>query len=519
VLLFSTAIVALCGIVYELIIGSVSSYLLGDSVYQFSITIGSFMFAMGIGSYLSKFLGRDLIQSFVYVEVILAVIGGISSIGLFLCFPFAPFLYQIVMFAFLFSIGILVGLEIPIITRVLAVDSGTRQSIANVMSFDYVGALIGSVMFPLFLLPNLGLVRASFAIGLINAFVAMVNVIFLREHLRHPRRMFLLAAGALLVLLVLTAVSSRLTAFAEDKLYFDQVIAREDSPYQKIVVTHDFKRRDLRVFIDGHIQFSQADEHRYHEMLVHPLLSWTGPDGKAVERVLILGGGDGLAVREVLKYASVRHVDIVDIDPAMTRLGATFGPLVALNGDSLADSRVHVHNDDAFVFVNQPGPAYDRVIIDMPDPHNEAISKLYSKEFYTMIARRLSDSGGLVTQSSSPFFARQTYWAIETTLAAVFPQTVSFHSAIPSFGLWGFHIALKRVPEEGFSPVIAVATRALTDAGFQAARVFSKDISALDGLPVNSIFEPTLYQYYIRDLGSTMISPGLTLKPNSSSAS
>ena len=327
VLLASIAIVALCGIVYELIIGTVSSYLLGNSVYQFSITIGFFMFAMGIGSYLSKFIGGNLIERFIQVEVVLALIGGICSLAMFFAFPFAPFLYQIVMFFFIFSIGALVGLEIPILTRILAQGSGTRRSIANVMSLDYIGALIGSVAFPLMLLPNLGLVRASFAIGLINILVALLNVAYLRQYIERPARLFAMVIGVLVLLTVLLFLGTRLTSMAQHNLYFDQVIWKKQTPYQSLVMTNDWRRGDLRLFIDGHVQFSQADEHRYHEALVHPVMSYPGKR----ENVLVLGGGDGLAIRELLKYKDVKKIDLVDIDPEMTRIGREFAPLVRLN--------------------------------------------------------------------------------------------------------------------------------------------------------------------------------------------
>ena len=243
ILLLSIAIVALCGIVYELIIGTVSTYLLGNSVYQFSITIGFFMFAMGIGSYLSQFIRKNLIQNFIYVEVILAIVGGICSISLFMTFPFTPFLYQTVMFFFIFTIGTLVGLEIPLLTRILSQVGGMRKSIANVLSIDYIGALIGSVAFPLLLLPSLGLVRASFAIGLINIFVAFLSVIYLREYLQRPNRLLIIVSGVLVALFVLTVMATRLTTIAQHNLYFDQVLWYKQTEYQKLVVTHDWKRQ------------------------------------------------------------------------------------------------------------------------------------------------------------------------------------------------------------------------------------------------------------------------------------
>lgn len=493
VLLASIAIVALCGIVYELIIGTVSSYLLGNSVFQFSITIGFFMFAMGIGSYISKFIGGNLVANFIIVEVALALIGGICSLTLFFAFPFAPALYQLVMFFFIFTIGALVGLEIPILTRILAQASGTRRSIANVMSLDYIGALIGSVAFPLMLLPNLGLVRSSFAIGLINISVALLNVIWLRSYLKNASRMLMLVLGVIVLMVVLLVLGTRLTSLAQGHLYFDQIIWKKQSAYQNIVVTNAHKTGDLRLFIDGHIQFSETDEHRYHEALVHPAM--TVP-GKA-ERILVMGGGDGLAIREILKYPNVKHIDLVDLDPVMTRMGQSFAPLVRLNRNAMSDPRVKIHNADAFIFIRQPGETYDRVILDFPDPHNEAIAKLYSEEFYTMLARRLSPSGVVVTQSSSPFFARRTFWSINATMKKVFGNATAYNLSIPAFGVWGFNLSTRQA---GVQPgPITAPTLYLSTAVYEASKVFGKDIGPLEKMPVNSIFEPVLYQLYLRD--------------------
>lgn len=506
VLLASILIVALCGIVYELIIGAVSSYLLGNSIYQFSITVGFFMFAMGIGSYLSQFVHKDLIRNFVIIEIILAVIGGICSISLFLVFPFSPYMYRTVMMAFIITIGTLVGLEIPILTRIMAQSEGTRRSIAKVLSFDYIGALIGSVAFPLMLLPSLGLVRSSFAIGLINIFVAFLTILFMRKHLKHPRLLLGIIVAIAITLTTLIALGSRISAAAQQHLYFDQVIWKKDTLYQSLTMTQSYGNNDLRLFIDGHLQFSESDEHRYHETLVHSVL---GLEGKR-ENILILGGGDGLAAREVLKYDDVKHVDLVDLDPAMTDLGQSFPPLVKLNKASLADPRVTAYNMDAFVFIKDKGIKYDRVIIDMPDPHNEAISKLYAVEFYAMIARRMTEDGVLISQSSSPYFARSAFWCVGITLADIFPETQALQVTTPSFGVWGFQIAAKRQGRLSEPLVLGdVKTRFWTPEILSAAKIFGKDIDMPESLRikpvVNSIFEPIIYQLYLADVTTSAV--------------
>ncbi|MEB8432291.1 polyamine aminopropyltransferase [Cocleimonas sp. KMM 6892] len=494
ILLFSILIVALCGIAYQLIISTVSSYLLGNSVYQFSLTIGLFMFSMGVGSYLSKLLGDNAIQNFISVEIAISLFGGISSLLLLMSFPYVRALYDTVMFGLIFIIGALVGMEIPILTGILAKKQSMRDSIANVMSLDYVGGLIGAVAFPLLLLPHLGLLKSSFAIGLVNIITALINIHFFREYLTRPRLMTAISVAVLIMLTAFTVYGTRISSFAEKHLYFDQIIYKKQTPYQRIVVTQSESNKENRLYIDGHIQFSSRDEYRYHESLVHPLMSIAG----SRENVLILGGGDGLAIREVLKYDDVKLIHLVDIDPEMTDISSTLPMLTKLNENSFQHEKVTVYNEDAFSFINQAGILYDRVIIDMPDPHNEAINKLYSREFYRMIRKRMSDQGFVVSQSSSPYFTHKTFWGIEKTLDSVFDTTLSYHVTIPSFGIWGFNLASAgtSIPE---SFQFNVDTRFINEETMQAAMVFPKDTQKID-VPVNSIMEPKLYQLYLEDL-------------------
>ena len=494
-LLASILVVALCGIVYELIIASIASYLLGNSVLQFSLTLGVFMFAMGIGSLLSRYLDANLLRHFVWVEIAIALVGGVSGIALFVAFPFARVLFEFVMYGFILVIGVLVGLEIPILTTLLARGRSTRESISEVLTLDYVGALLGSMLFPLVLLPALGPIRSSFAIGLMNIAVALINVIAFRAVLGRAYRFMLgiclATAAALCVALVHGAW---LTSFAERHLYFDTVVFSEQTPYQNLVVTRSVDTGDTRLFIDGHIQFSSRDEYRYHEYLVHPAMAVAGPRAN----VLVLGGGDGLAARELLKYPDVERIDLVDIDPEMTRIHSELAMLRSVNRDSLRSPRVRIVHEDAFTFVNRPGTLYDRVIIDFPDPHDAAIGKLYSREFYTMVRRRMSPGAVVTTQSSSPFYTRRVFWSIEATLDAVFASVTSYHTALPSFGIWGFNMARHDAPLPEDYP-IGVPTRAIDDGAVLAAMVFDRDTGPLPDSPVNSIMQPLLYKLYLED--------------------
>lgn len=494
ILLFSILIVALCGIAYELIIGTISTYLLGNSVYQFSITIGLFMFAMGLGSLFSKYLAKNLVTRFIAIELIIAIIGGMSGLILFVTFPFVKALYTSVMFTLIIVIGTLVGLEIPILTRIISRRESIRNSIAHVLTLDYIGALIGSVLFPLFLLPHLGLIRSSFAIGLINLLTGIVNIHYFRHHIKHPYKMYTCAFVMLFLLSGMTVFGAWFTSFAERHLYFDQILFQKQTPYQRLVYTQSFDTEEHRLYIDGHVQFSDRDEYRYHEALVHPIMSMAGPR----EMILILGGGDGLAAREVLKYPGVTSIHLVDIDPAITEFCSTFPDIVKLNEGSLKHPKVTIFNTDAFSFANQPGLLYDCIIIDLPDPHNEALCKLYSREFYTILKHRMKPNGFLVTQSSSPFYTRKSYWSVERTIAAGGFSTFSYQITIPSFGLWGFHLA-SAAQIESFEFDINVKTKYLSNQIMTTAGIFGKDIDRVDA-PINSLMEPKLYILYNREL-------------------
>ncbi len=502
VLMVSVMIVALCGIVYELIIAAVSSYLLGNSVYQFSMTIGFFMFAMGIGSYISKWFHRDLVSTFIAIEIAVALIGGFCSSLLFLVFPYHA-LYRPLMFALIIAIGTLVGLEIPILARILSRSTAWKESIANVLSLDYIGALIGSVAFPILMLPMLGLFQSSFAIGLLNIGVAILSIWVFGKSLS-KYRMCLWASLAVLACLIGGMVASeRLTRFAESQMYADKVVFLKQTPYQRIVVTENAANREIRLYLDKHIQFASIDEYRYHEALVHPVMSIPGSRAN----VLILGGGDGMAVREVLKYDDVERITMVDIDPAITEFCATFAPIVQLNKGALKNEKLTVINLDAFSYMldyaGNTGPGFerfDRVIIDLPDPHNEVLDKLYSKEFYEIIRLCMTPDGHMVCQCSSPFFANQVFWCINRTMEAASFGVTPFRVPMVSFGIWGFNLC----SADG-QPVTSIEIqdskcRFLTSQIFEDCQRFGKDIARIENSPVNRTFEPKLYSLYIKSL-------------------
>ncbi|MEE9144602.1 MAG: polyamine aminopropyltransferase [Candidatus Binatia bacterium] len=491
VLLLTVFVVGLCTIVYELLIGSVSSYFLGDSIKQFSITIGLTMTAMGIGTLLSRTIRKNLMHWFILVELALGLIGGLSVPFLFVAYSWTD-LYYPVMISLITVIGILIGLEIPLLTRIMERHYSLRANISNVLSLDYFGAFAATLLFPFLLLPFLGIFRSSLVTGSINLLIGVFNLWYFRTYLGLSKKWGLkyCTAGAAALLIGLFLGSQTLMNAWENAVYEDRVILSRQSSYQKIVLTKN--RADVRLYLDGHLQFSTIDEYRYHEALVHVPLSLV----KTRERILILGGGDGLAAREVLKYAGVKYVTIVDLDPDITDLARSNPMIVKANMNSLGDGRVIVKNMDAFKFLEEAIEYYDVILADLPDPRDTSLARLYSREFFRLAAKRLSRQGVFVTQSTSPFFAKKAFWCIKETIgSANFKQVVPYHVYVPSFGDWGFVMAAN-IKRDLSRLSVSVPTRYLDDENLKAMFLFSKDLRT-DGVKVSSLNEPNVLSYYL----------------------
>ena len=438
-LLVSVFVIATCGLVYELIAGTLASYLLGDSVTQFSTVIGVYLSAMGVGSWLSGRLERDLLALFVRVEILIGLVGGFSAAALFLLFDQVTS-FRIPLYGIVFVIGVLVGVEIPLLLRILQARFAFKDLVARVFTFDYIGALFASLLFPLVLVPHLGLIRSSFLFGMMNVGVALWLLFALGAEMRWVRTHRAGGIAALIALVAGFVYADRITEISEASVYADPVVYAQSTPYQRIVLTAS--RRDLRLFLNGNLQFSSRDEYRYHEALVHPGLAAVATPG----RVLIFGGGDGLAAREVLKVPAVQSITQIELDPAMVKLFSANPMLSALNGGSFASPKLHVTTADAFVWLKQAvagehPPLFDYVIVDFPDPSNYAIGKLYSLSFFKLLRQVLAPGGAIVVQSTSPYVARQTYWCVVATLEAAGFATLPYHAYVPSFGEWGFVLA------------------------------------------------------------------------------
>jgi spermidine synthase len=488
-LFISVFLIAACGLIYELIAGTLASYLLGDSVFEFSTIIGCYLFAMGVGSFLSKYLVRGLVARFVSIELMVAVVGGFSSSMLFLAFAYTQG-FQLILYAVVIAIGILVGLEIPLLMRILKDRFQFRDLVARVLTFDYLGALGASILFPVLLVPKLGLVRSALLFGLMNAGVALWSTWLFQEQIG---RIYSLRASCLVVVAALgvgMVYADWISAAADNSLYADDVIFSRNTRYQHIVLTR--WKDDLRLFLNTHLQFSSRDEYRYHEALVHPgLASLPG-----ARRVLVLGGGDGLAVREILKYPQVQSVTLVDLDPEMTRLFSTHPVLAGLNHHSLTAPRVHVINADAFPWLDSNSDAFDFIVVDFPDPTSYALGKLYTTAFYRSMGRHLARGGLAVVQSTSPLFARQSYWCIAATLKDAGFRTWPYHLYVPAFGEWGFVLA--GYEDYQLPRALPAGLRFLSPWNVGEMFVFPNDMLPVAAEP-NRLNSQVLVHYYDRD--------------------
>ncbi len=488
-LFLSVLLIAACGLIYELVAGTLASYLLGDSVFQFSTVIGTYLFAMGIGSFLSRFLNRNLVDRFITIELMVGLVGGFSSSVLFLAFAETTG-FRLVLYLVVIAVGTLVGLEIPLLMRILQDRVRFRELIAHVLTFDYLGALVASLAFPLLLVPHLGMVRSALLFGAVNAGVALWSTWLFRVQLVRPILLRLTSIAVLLALAGGMFASEWIASAADTNLYADQVIFSKDTRYQRIVLTR--WKDDLRLFLSSHLQFSSRDEYRYHEALVHPGLA-SVPNAR---QVLVLGGGDGLALREILKYKSVEQITLVDLDPEMTGLFATNPLLTKLNEGSLRNARVRVINADAFVWLDQHPGFFDFVVVDFPDPTNFSLGKLYTTAFYRLLEKHVSASGRIVVQSTSPLFARQSFWCIDATLRKAGLVTAPYHLYVPSFGEWGFILA----GVNAWQPPSALpgGLRFLSLTAMKNMFAFPEDMRPV-AAEVNRLNDQVLVRYYERE--------------------
>ena len=492
---FLTVFIAgLCSIIYELLISTTSSYFMGDSVKQFSLVIGVYMAAMGLGSYLSKFISDKLVDWFIKIEILLGFIGGISVPVLYFTFEHLTALeYQFVMLGLTLLIGMLTGFEIPILVRILKTHFPLKANLAYVLSLDYIGALLATLLFPFLLLPFVGTFRTSLIFGFINVALGFFIYRFFSTQLSLERKRQLELAAIICAIGfgLLGIFSGKLLSHWEDNFYRSKVIFTKQTPYQKLAITKN--KEDVRLYINRIIQFSSIDEYRYHETLAQVPMNVA----KAKKKVLILGGGEGLLAREVLKYPEVEQVTIVDLDPEVFRIAKENAHVRAVNENALEHPKVKLAAEDAMNFLRSTQEQYDLILSDLPDPSNESVARLYSTAFFRLAFNVLSENGVFATQASSPFHTKKAYWCIyETLKASEFNWVYPFHTYVPSFGDWGFVLAAKQAVEPA-SFQETIPAKYLDAQTVEKMFYFEKDLQNPGNIKINKLDRPLLLNYFL----------------------
>ena len=492
-LILTTFLVGMCSIIYELLISTASSYFLGNSVKQFSLIIGFYMAFMGLGAYVSKLFKTNLIYHFIVIELLLGLVGAFSVPLCYTYFLYADYDgFNLFVFFLISIIGVLTGLEVPLLTRILEDDFSLKDNISTILTFDYLGALIATIAFPFFLVPFVGIYKSSLLFGLLNIVVGFATFLFFRKEIKltqlRSRVLGLVIFSLVSIIIFSIAVSNSFMKRWNNGIFKHPVIYSEQTSYQDITLTKT--KDDLRLYLNGAIQFSSRDEYRYHEALVHlAMMQHPNP-----QRILLLGGGEGLAAREVLKY-DVSKIDLVDIDPAITELSEKMALLKTLNNNALTSEKVNVINDDAFKYLLESKNVYDVIICDLPDPNTEGLAKLYSNAFYNLVLNNLHPDGIMVTQATSPTLSPNAFWCIEKTMESVgIEHRYPYHVDVPTFGNWGFIMVSRN--ELALKYEEKIPTRFLEKELLQHIFYFPKDTRRASVLP-NNLDQPILLEYYL----------------------
>jgi len=494
--LFATG---LSGIVAEYILATLATYFLGNSVFQFTIVLSVMLFSMGLGSRISKYFEKNLLSSFVIIEFTLSLLVAFSALFTYTATAYMEYT-GVFIYSFCILIGLLIGMEIPLVVRLNDAYQELRVNVSAVMENDYYGSLIGGLFFAFVGLPYLGLTYTPFVLGAVNFAVALLLLVFLNQLFPKAHKLaFKIGAFAVgLILLAGFFAAEPIVLFGEQKRYQDKVIFQHQSKYQKLVIT-EWKGNHW-FYINGNQQLSTLDEWMYHEPMVHPTAS-LHPNPKTA---LVLGGGDGCVVRELLKYPSIEKILLVDLDPKVTELAKTNPIFLNMNDSALLDPRVKILNGDAFQYMEKTLDFYDLIYCDFPDPKSIELGRLYSYEFYKMCYKQLRPGGLISIQSGSPYYASKAFVCINKTLKEAGFSTLQIHNQVLTLGQWGWTLGAKDLPQEGFRKALRnvnldkVQTKWLNKEGLLHITSFGKSVVPIDTtkIKVNRIHDPVLSGYY-----------------------
>lgn len=494
VAIFATGI---SGLTSEFILSTLASYFIGDTIVQWTVVLSLMLFSMGVGSQVSRLVRKHLLLTFLIVEFALSLLISFSPILVYTLASKSEFIH-ILVYGLSLLVGFCIGFEIPLATRLNEAHESLDKNISNIMSWDYIGSLIGGLSFAFFGLPYLGITNTAFLFGSLNFIVAIVLFWKYKDtELIHQRWIMGGIASVLIVLSVGFVFSERIILFGEQSRYKDKIVYQEQSNYQKIVITQ--WKEHFWLFINGNQQLSTFDEFLYHEPMVHPVMALT-PEHKDI---LIIGGGDGFNVKELLKYNDIESITVVDLDPAMTKVGLAFEGILRYNDSALHNSKVSILNEDGFNYLETTHSYFDVIIVDLPDAKNLEINKLYTQEFYQMAHRVLRPNGHIITQAGSPYYATKGFRCIDLTMNSAGFQTLQLHNQVLTLGEWGWVVGSKKYSKPQM--IKQMKSSSYEDLGNQWLNKESIGLITSFGMPlfdtsrveINTINSPVLYRYYL----------------------
>ncbi len=532
-------IVAACGLIYEFLVSHYAARVLAATEVAIFGIFTIMITAMGLGAFAAKRI-KDAYTGFVILELSISVIGA-TAILIISFLITATYLLPSLLgetygisgaqlegglvnlaqktathlpYVVAFILGVLIGAEIPLIARVREDVYGRhlKHNAGTIYGADYIGGGIGAALFVLLLL-TMPPIQTGVIAATVNLVAGAIFFYCYRSRIAWRKTLIAVHIVIVITIILLAFFGSRWTDVLEDMLYRDSVIHSMTTRYQRVVITErnmgKSEPKAYSLFINGHTQFYSRDEKIYHSMLTYPVLAASARR----ENILVIGGGDGLAVRDILRW-DPKSVTLVDLDPAIVdffsrpqvKNGKIINaPLLELNAGAFSDQRVHVIIGDAFVeldiFINQ-GKTFDAIVIDLPDPNHPDLNKLYSTQFYAKTLRVLAGDGAIGIQSSSPYHAKKAFLSIGKTVKhAGFKNVEQYHTNVPSFGEWGWTIATPRGMEA--SRRIKKLAKLPIDDGWITKEVMLGAFSfhqgyydMLSDIHINRLHSSTVYEYH-----------------------
>jgi spermidine synthase len=539
-LIITMAVLAGCGLIYEYLLSHYAGRVLGVMESTIYTMIGLMIVAMGLGAFAARKI-TNAVQGFIWLELIIAflgccailIIGGLIAFSQLLpqiladtfklppdAMPNGGLLKQLSQltfnspYVFGLGLGFFIGMEIPLIARIREElhQKHLKNNLGTIYGADYIGAGIGAAIWVLFLL-SIDISQAAALTAALNLLAGFIFIIRFWPQLKWRNTLVVLHLLLGLVISIIYLQGNSWLNQMSNLLYLDKVVYSDKTRYQQLTFTQRHlggKQADIiNFYLNGRLQFSSGDEAIYHSYLVYPALAGSARH----DNILIIGGGDGLALRDVLKW-SPKHVTLVDLDKELLALfrepekhlpKSLATKIATLNQRSLSDERVTIINHDAFIAIDNllaKQQYFDVIIVDLPDPSHPDLNKLYSVNFYARLKQLLSGDGLIVVQSTSPYHAKHAFISIGKTMqVAGFSAVEQYHDNVPSFGEWGWTIASKMgaTPQQRLTKLTELPvkhpwlTLPLIKSAFNFPNNFYKD---KQNIPINYLGSHVIYQLH-----------------------